>query len=164
MGDIHHKNAVSQPRSYFLAAILFHLVALNQGFAQPMLGFPKSGADPTHAQITLGNCNGTNVQYVVQMSTNLTDWIPAATNQPAPTNLATVPSTSSLCFYRIKVVSLSFPALAIICKSNFDISGNNCIVGGSGKNAQDTSGAIAVGSISSKGHWNFHYDEHMAQH
>ena len=33
---------------------------------------------------------------------------------------------------------------------------------GGGNNNFDTSGAVVVNSVTLNGHWNFHYDEHLA--
>lgn len=98
--------------------------------AQPVLSLPVLISNGTQAQMTVSNCYNTYAQYLLQVSTNLTDWSTLATNDSFGANcFIQVPANGPACFYRAQVVSVPLPnsisQLGILCKSNMDIKGNN---------------------------------------
>ncbi len=114
---------VCRPAAVFLALGIFALGRIQSiPAAQPILSHPVWNADPLHAQINVTNCSNTNVQYVIQMSTNLINWTPVITNQAAPTNFSViVPTANNACYYRAVTIAAPVPIfnVAIVVKSNF---------------------------------------------
>jgi hypothetical protein len=99
--------------------------------AQPVLGPLVWSGDPLHAQISLANCSNTNAQYVIQMSTNLTDWITVITNHAVPTNFSvTVPTPYRASFYRVMTIPAPAPIfrLAIAAVNYFNANGNGVTI------------------------------------
>ncbi|HZV36183.1 MAG TPA: hypothetical protein VFB72_16525 [Verrucomicrobiae bacterium] len=95
--------------------------------AQPVLSTPVLTGNGAWAQITVSNCYNTYAQYVLLMSTNLTDWSTITNYSSTGSNFSVaVPTTNAVCYYRLKVALPFLPTLAIFCKSNLDIAGNNC--------------------------------------
>src|SRR5581483_11560728 len=120
------------PAVVWMAMGLFGLGSLHSTFAaQPVLSLPVWGTDRLNAQITLSNCSDTNVQYVIQMSTNLAHWIPLTTNKAAATNVSiTVPTASQACFYRAVTIPARVPLFqnAIVAINSFSANGNNWVL------------------------------------
>ena len=82
--------------------------------AQPLLSSPVWAADPFHAQIIVANCNDTNSRYVMQMSSNLTDWFPVMTNAADVTNISfTVPTAGETSFYRVATMQVPLPIFPV---------------------------------------------------
>ncbi len=123
---------VCRPAAVFLAVGIFALGPIQSiPAAQPILSHPVWSADPLHAQITVTNCSDTSVQYVIQMSPDMTNWFAILTNSAAPTNFSvTVPAPGKSCFYRAKTIQAPAPIFqfAILVRSNFSMIGNGLSV------------------------------------
>jgi len=95
----------------------------------PVLGAPMFGIGPGAAQLALTNCGDTNFQYVVQISTNLTEWTSVTTNFATGPDLpVAVPAFSPSSFYRVVVIPhVSAPMFqwAMISISNINFNGHN---------------------------------------
>jgi hypothetical protein len=124
-------------RGHIVVALAIGLLALVPSYpiraTQPVLSPPVLSIDGTQAQIILSNCGDYNVQYLLQMSTNLINWTPVVTNAPSTTNRSvTAPVSNPFCFFRVLAIQPPLPTsisqLGILCKSKFDYLGNNCTV------------------------------------
>src|SRR5579859_664400 len=95
----------------------------------PSLGAPTFGSVPGAALLSLTNCSDTNFQYVIQISTNLQDWVSYSTNFATdPSNSIAVAARYSSAFYRVQVIPhLVTPMFqfAVVTRSNFTINGQN---------------------------------------
>lgn len=129
MGEFSLKNGLVRFRNAWRS--LAFALALLAAFplvskAQPSLITPSQIGYPT-TQITLGNCTNGNTVYLVQMSTNLTDWTPVTNCFARPTNFPVfVPSTNDFAFYRLITNPILSPSFqyALVSRSNVVIKGN----------------------------------------
>lgn len=131
MEGIHFKTIGFSRRRLVRLVSVFCLLGIFtfQSVAQPSISPPVWGANPNQAQLTLSNCSDTNVQYIIQMSTNLTDWQTIQAYSPSISNFLVMVTTSNQsCFYRVVSMPppIAYSNLAIFCKTNFDLAGENC--------------------------------------
>jgi hypothetical protein len=96
----------------------------------PVLSLPvPNGAQ---AFLTLTNCDDPNSLYVVQLSTNLLDWIPCRTNSFANNPFQiNVPATNSVCYYRVIAIpmpQLPFSRMGLMCRSNIYLNGRTITI------------------------------------
>lgn len=112
-------------RCRVLFFVLFAFAAqISESTAQPVLSPPVLVSNGTQAQMIVSNCFPGLAEYLLQVSTNLTDWSTISTNTSIGSNFfVTVPVNGSGCFYRLEI---QFPpAFGILCKNKFDATGNN---------------------------------------
>src|SRR5579871_6075564 len=98
----------------------------------PILGGPTFGGLTNSALLSLTNCSDTNFQYVIQISTNLQDWVSYSTNFATdPSNSIAVNARYASAYYRVQIVPhVDSPMFrfSVVTRSNFNANGNNCVV------------------------------------
>jgi hypothetical protein len=123
IAKLHSKTAILS------AALLFMAAMIHSGNAQPSLSPPVWSNDLTHAQLTLANCTNTTLQYILQTSTDLSNWTGIQTNFAVFTNqIVTIPTTNQQGFYQIVTNPAPIFQAAFVVKSNITFKGNNCVV------------------------------------
>jgi hypothetical protein len=113
-----------------IAAALLLFQTLRPARAQPSLSQPILSDDLVHAQLTLSNCTNTTLYYVLQTSSDLTNWTNVQATFAVFTNLVvTIPTTNQTGFYRLVTNDFApvFQA-AIMLVSNLDQRGHNMTV------------------------------------
>lgn len=129
--------------SVLLTVSLITLGAVNSVHAEnPHLDTPKL-VGQSQVRIGVTNCTDPRSLYVIQISTNLHDWVNYQTNS---SNLAQVgvPATNAASYYRVMVLQKQ-PSIAFVCKSNFSCEGDNIKL--DSFDSSDTNYSSTIGSF-----------------
>ena len=137
MGDVCPKTLLYAYRRFRVfarfATKLSSYWTLLRASAQPSLSPPVWSNDLTHAQLTIANCTNASLQYIPQLSFDLSNWVALQTNRASATNFSImVATTNQYCFYRLVTAPVPAPVplfqAAIIVKSNVTMIGNSLVV------------------------------------